>query len=275
MVKSPYLKWILLLLLILAFVFQSLQIIFRPSHDRVWELGHEALPSITTSGDDVTIDNYRNFKWSGPLTATPNYETRSFKLSDIEGVDVVISHLSDFEGLAHIFLSFRLSNSDPVSVSLETRREVGEEFSPLLGILRQFEIIYVVGDERDLIGVRTKHRDERVYLYPTVASKEQAISLFTLLADDINEVYKEPRIYNTLLRNCTNEITKRVEEMSELDFPLTYKTILPGYFDEVLYDMDIIDSSLSFSETKSWHQIKNELSDPSEENYSENIRENL
>lgn len=272
MVKSPYLKWTLLLLLVLAFVFLSLQIIFRPSHDRVWELGHEALPSITISGDNVTIDNYRNFKWSGPLTATPNYETRSFKLSDIEGVDVIISHFSDFEGLAHIFLSFRLTNGDPISVSLETRREVGEEFSPLLGILRQFEIIYVVGSERDLIGVRTEYRDERVYLYKTKATAEQAKSLFTLLAQDINDVYKNPRMYNTFLRNCTNEITRRVEEMSELNFPLTWKSILPGHFDEVLYDMNIIDTSLPFSETKAWHQIKNELTDPKSKDYSQSLR---
>ncbi len=272
MLKSLYVKWLLVILLVLFFGFLVLQIIFRPSHDRVWELGHESLPSIAIRGDGVTIDNYRNFVWTGPLTAVSNYETRSFKLNEIEGVDVVISHFSGFEGLAHIFLSFRLTDEDPISISLETRRETGEEFSPLLGILRQFEVIYVVGDERDLIGVRTEHRDERVYLYPTTASKEQAISLFILLAEDINEVLRKPRIYNTLLKNCTNEITRRVEEMSSLDFPLTYKTILPGYFDEVLYDLNIIDSSLSFDETKARHRVENELSDPRSQSYSMDIR---
>jgi hypothetical protein len=275
MTKKPFIKWLLLISLILATSFILLQIIFRPSHERNWELGHENLPSITINNDEVTINNYRNFSWSGALTATPDYETRTFKLSDINGVDVVISHFSDFEGLAHIFLSFRLDNNKPVSISLETRREEGEDFSPILGILRQFEIIYVVGDERDLVGVRTKYRDERVYLYPTKANSEQAISLFTLLAKDVNAVYKEPRMYNTLTRNCTNEITRRVEEMTSLKFPTTYKTILPGYFDEVLYDMHLIDTSLPFSEVKTWHRIKNELSDPSAEDYSKNIRSNI
>ncbi len=258
-------------MLIVAFVL--LQVIFQPSHDRTWELGHEALPQILIENDSVQIDNYRNFAWTGALTASTSYETRHFALDDIEGVDVVISHFSDFEGLAHIFLSFRIKDSDPVSVSLETRREVGEEFSPLLGILRQFEIIYVVGSERDLIGVRTEYRDERVYLYKTKATALQAQSLFTLLAEDINGVYEKPRMYNTLLRNCTNEITRRVEEMSELDFPLTWKSILPGHFDEVLYDMNIIDTSLPFRETKAWHQIKNELTDPASDDYSESLRQ--
>lgn len=272
MLKINY-KWPLLIGLILLILFISLQLLFRPAHDRTWELGHEALPQIIIEGDNVQINNYRNFSWTGAITASPSYETRSFSLDDIEGVDVVISHFSDFEGLAHIFLSFRLKDSDPVSISLETRREVGEEFSPLLGILRQFEIIYVVGSERDLIGVRTEYRDERVYLYKTKATAEQAKSLFTLLAQDINDVYKNPRMYNTLLRNCTNEITRRVEEMSELDFPLTWKSILPGHFDEVLYDMNIIDTSLPFPETKAWHQIKNELTNPESEDYSESLRQ--
>jgi hypothetical protein len=275
MTKNPLIKWSLLTSLILVVTFILLQVIFRPSHERTWELGHENLPSITINNDEVTINNYRNFFWTGALTATPNYETRTFKLSDITGVDVVISHFSDFEGLAHIFLSFRLDNDEPVSISLETRREDGEDFSPILGILRQFEIIYVVGDERDLIGVRTKYRDERVYLYPTKANKKQASSLFTLLAKDVNAVYEEPRMYNTLTRNCTNEITRRVEEMTSLKFPTTYKTILPGYFDEVLYDMHLIDTSLPFSEVKAWHQVKNTLGDPSNENYSKNIRSNI
>lgn len=271
MFKINY-RWPLLIGLVLLIIFISLQLFFRPSHDRTWELGHESLPHIAIVDEYVKIDNYRNFTWTGPLTASSTYETRSFALNDIEGMDVVISHFSDFEGLAHIFLSFRLKDQDPISISLETRREVGEEFSPLLGILRQFEIIYVVGSERDLIGVRTEYRDERVYLYKTKATAEQARVLFTLLAEDINDVYKKPRMYNTLLRNCTNEITRRVEEMSELDFPLTWKSILPGHFDEVLYDMNIIDNSLPFSETKAWHLIKNELSDPSSSTYSADIR---
>lgn len=266
-------KWLWFVpLVFLIGLFTLLQITLKPSHDRTWELGHEALPQILIDDNEVMIENYRNFTWTGPLTANPTYETRSFVLDDIEGVDVVISHFSDFEGLAHIFLSFRIKDREPVSISLETRREVGEEFSPLLGILRQFEIIYVVGSENDLIGVRTEYRDERVYLYKTKATAEQAKSLFTLLAEDINSVYEKPRMYNTLLRNCTNEITRRVEDMSELDFPLTWKSILPGHFDEVLYDMNIIDTSLPFSETKSWHQIKNELTDPKSKDYSQSLR---
>jgi hypothetical protein len=253
----------------------ALTLLFTPSHDRTWEAGHEALPHITFNDSEITIDNYRNFTWTGALEATPSYEKRKISLNDISGVDVLISHFSDFEGMAHIFLSFTVASSTPVVVSLETRREVGENFSPFLGILRQFEIIYVVGDERDLVGVRTEYRDERVYLYPTKATPLQAQRLFTLLSTEINKVYESPQMYNTLTRNCTNEITRQVEKMSETDFPLTWKTILPGYFDEVLYEMEIINSTLSFEETKAAHLIDNTAAKPDSSTYSIDIRNTL
>jgi hypothetical protein len=196
--------------------------VFRPSHDRAWELGQEALPQITIDENDViTITNFRNFDWQKDGGATPRYETRTYALDTLKSVDVLISHFADFEGLAHIFLSFGFTNGEHIVISFETRRENGEEFSPMLGMLRQFEIIYVVGSEEDIIGVRTDVREnERVYLYPTRATPESAQRLFLKLTDDINALYKNPRIYNTLLHNCTNEITRRVEDISDVKFPL-------------------------------------------------------
>ena len=162
-----------------------------------------------------------------------------------------------FHTLAHIFLSFRFSDGRHVVVSLETRREVGEKFSPFLGVLRQFEIIFVVGSEQDIVGLRTDIRDERVYLYQTVASPEQARALFYQIAEDVNGIFRQPRMYNTLTYNCTNALTRRVEDISEVRFPLTWKTVLPGYFDEVLYQMGLIVPAGNFAETKNQRLIDN------------------
>lgn len=248
--------------------------VFRPSHDRDWELGHEALPQIVYSAEssEITIENYRNFAWTEVNAADIQYETRSFNLNELSGVDVIISHFDDFEGLAHIFLSFGFTDGKQVVVSLETRRESDESFSPLLGILRQYEIIYVVGSEEDVVGVRTGHRDERVYLYPTKASPEQARLLFDLLAVKINDVYDAPTMYNTLTNNCTNELTRSVEEMSDINFPLTWKTILPGYFDEVLYDLELIDGEGAFIDVKERHLIDNTSVDVDSETYRADLR---
>lgn len=275
--RFKILRWLLLLTLVTGVTYLILVFTFPPSHNRNWELGHEALPYFVydTDSSQITIENYRNFNWTSAKSADINYETRTFNLDEILGVDVFISHFDDFEGLAHIFLSFGFVDGEHLVVSLETRREEGETFSPVLGLLRQFEIIYVVGSEEDIVGARTGYRNERVYLYPTKASPEQARKLFDLLAADINVVYQEPRMYNTLTNNCTNSLTRPVEVMSDVRFPLTWKTILPGYFDEVLYEIGLIESDQNFDQVKISHLIDNNKVDSSTKNYSFNLRQSI
>lgn len=267
-------KWLLWLLLAWLVFYVILWLLFRPSHDRDWELGHEQLPHIIYAATSslVTIEQFRNFVWTDVKAAEVQYETRTFDLDALEGVDVFISHFDDFEGLAHIFLSFRFSDGEHIVVSLETRRENDETFSPLLGLLRQFEIIYVVGSEADIVGVRTGHRKERVYLYPTIATPLQARQLFDQLATSINAVYEQPRMYNTLTNNCTNELTRPVERISTVNFPITWKTILPGYFDEILYELELIDTSADFATIKQRHYLDNAVLDERGVTYSADMR---
>ncbi|MCA9359161.1 DUF4105 domain-containing protein [Candidatus Kaiserbacteria bacterium] len=273
--QRPLLKWPAIILLVWLSIYLILVIAFRPSHDRDWELGHESLPQITYSAtsSNFSIKNFRNFDWTGAKEAEIVYQDRSFDMADMTGIDVFISHFDDFEGLAHIFLSFNFAESDNVVVSLETRREVGESFSPLLGILRQYEIIYVIGSERDIVGLRTGFRNERVYLYPTKATPEQAQELFRRIFVEVNDVYDKPRMYNTLTHNCTNELTRPVEAMSSVNFPLTWKSVLPGYFDEILYDLELISTDGSFIDVKNRHFIDNESVDVKSATYEQDLRQ--
>jgi hypothetical protein len=272
-----FLKKILWAIFFLCIGYTILVLLFRPSHDRNWELGHEQLPRLTQVADStlVTIENYRNFTWTTATTAEPVYETLEVDLEKITGVDVFVSHFDDFEGLAHIFLSFGFATGEQVVISVETRREADETFSPLLGLLRQFEIVYVVGSEADLVGVRTEHRGERVYLYPTTATAEQARELFEEFMIAINGVYETPRMYNTLTHNCTNELTRPVRRMSEVDFPLTWKGIFPGYFVEVLYELELIDTSQSFASVKYAHRLDAASLDPQSPSFSTDLRRSI
>lgn len=249
-------------------------VLFHPSHYRDWELGQERLPRIVFGEEGrVTIEQFRNFDWITATSADVRYETLEVDIDELQTVDVFISHFDEFEGLAHIFLSFGFGGGQQVVVSFETRREKGKNFSPVLGILRQFEIIYVVGSEEDIVGVRTNVRKgERVYMYPTRATPAQAQELFRRIAADINDIYTAPRMYNTLTRNCTNQLTRRVEEISSVRFPLTWKTVMPGYFDEVLYDLGIIATEGTFEEVKKAHLIDNATVDRHSATFSADLR---
>ena len=255
-----------------AVVLLGFFLIFQPSHDREWELGQEKLPHFLLEGTTLHVENFRNFPWTGEMESIVRYETREFDLATLERLDVFISHFDDFEGLTHIFLSFGFADDKQLVISLESRREVGEEFSPLLGLFRQYEIIYVVGSEEDIVGARVGVRNERVYRYPTVATPDQIRTLLLKFSEDINSVYDEPRFYNTLLHNCTNELTRRVEEMSSIDFPLTWKTLFPGYFDEVLYEMNLIQKVGSFADTKVTRFINSATINPRSAHFSRDLR---
>jgi len=265
-------KIIKIIIISVLFVWLTLIFVFSPSNDRDWEVGQEALPNITIEDKKIVIENFRNFDWKDDENVDKNYETREFNLDQLESLDVFISHFDDFEGLAHIFLSFGFSDGEQIVISVETRREKDEEFSPILGLARQFELLYVVSSEEDIVGLRTDLRSERVYLYPTVASPEMTKKIFLEVTEGVNSIYEKPQIYNTLTRNCTNELTREVEEATHINFPLTWKTVLPGYFDEVLFKMDLIKTDKKFNETKEDALIDNQAVDRHNGSYSLDLR---
>ncbi|OGD67050.1 hypothetical protein A2442_00285 [Candidatus Campbellbacteria bacterium RIFOXYC2_FULL_35_25] len=272
--KKINIKKIIIVCLVFALlVFMTIILLRKPSHDRSWEEGQEQLPKIDVVDNTISITNFRDFIWKEDGSVDKNYITQEYKLSDIQNVDVVISHFSDFEGLAHIFLSFGFLDGRHIVISMETRRELGEEFSPFWGLFRTFEIIYVVGSERDIVGLRTNVRGERVYIYPTIADDEKAKELFLKIAEDINGIYAQPKFYNTLFSNCTNVLTRRVEDISDLDFPLTYKSLLPGYFDDVLYEMKLISTDMEFKEVKECHHVNNQDVDYEDVDFEKQVRQ--
>jgi len=264
----------LIVVLLFLVVFLLWLLSQKPKKDRPWEKGQERLAKIRIKGAEITVENFRDFNWQVDGTVVGGYKKEVFNLAKLQGVDVVISHFSGFEGLAHLLLSFRFSDKKNLVVSVETRKETGENPFSISGWLfsRRFEIIYVVGSEKDLIGVRTDVRKEHIYLYPTVATPKKAKDLFRLIAADVNAIRTRPTFYNTFLNNCTNALTRRVEDISEIKFPLTYKTILPGYIDEVLYKIKVIPHDKPFGEIKKEHFVNNGKVNRQDVDYSEQLR---
>src|ERR1700741_3625580 len=146
-------------------------------HDRNWRPEVPVMPRAFIDGERVRIMGVRNFDYRSRTDFTTHYEEREIDLSHLTGLDFYVSYWS--EGLvAHTFLSFIFDNTSPLSISIETRPEVGRGFEPIASMFKQFELIYVVGEERDLVRVRTNYRKENVYLYRTIVEPGRARAIF-------------------------------------------------------------------------------------------------
>ena len=243
-----------------------------PSHDRTWIDDHLRLPSASITGNTATITNIRDFSYAADGTPTIRYADRTIDLSAVEGVDFIVSHFSDTWGVAHAFLSFRIAGGEPLAISIEARRERGEEYSPFLGLFRKFEEIYVVGTERDLLALRTHVRDEDVYLYPGVTTPDRARALLVHMLDRANAIAAEPQFYNTLTSQCTNELARHVDAVSAKRIPFSWKLLFPGYADELAYDLGFLDTSRPFADVRAGALLDPSRTSIDDPNYSRAIR---
>ncbi len=228
-----------------------------PSNERDWEADQARMPSAIFSGDTVTVTNIRDFEHcpkSGP--AVERWETRSFDLSGIESVWLVLSVFKkNWRGPAHPFISFGFSDSTFLAVSVEARKEKGETFSAVKGMLKKYELIYVVALERDVLTLRAVCRTDRVYLYPLDVSPGKARLLLEGMLRRANELEAKPSFYNTLWNNCTTNIIARANEVAEEPIPGGYYSFLPGYADRVAMALGLIEEKGSLDETRRNHMV--------------------
>jgi hypothetical protein len=148
-------------------------------------------------------------------------------------------------------LSFGLANGEHVAISVEIRKEQGETFSAVKGLLNQYEIMYVVADERDVIDLRAVHRGDDVYVYPLRATPEQSQALFVDMLRRANQLAEQPEFYNTITNNCTTAIVRHFNQLAKTPLAVSDPRIfLPGYSDELVYELGLIDTTASFAETK-------------------------
>ena len=210
------------------------------------------MPRAYIDGDRVRITGYRNFDYRTWDDFTVRYEEREVQLSHLTGVDFFVAYWV-LGPVSHTFVSFTFDNGPPVSISIETRPEVGEGFDPVASLFKQFELIYVVGDERDIVRLRTNYRDEEVLLYHINTPRESARALFLVYLQRINELALHPEFYHLLTNSCTINIVRYANAAGRTG-PLDFRHVLNGLIDGYLYASGRLDSSLPFEELRqrSW-----------------------
>jgi Domain of unknown function (DUF4105) len=242
-----------------------------PSHDREWRPEVAVMPRAFIDGDRVRITGVRNFNYRGRNDFTVRYEEREVSFSHLTGLDFYVSYWS--EGLVgHTFLSFTFDNAPPLSISIETRPEVGEGFAPVASLFKQFELIYVVGDERDLVGVRANHRRETVYLYRLNTSAENARRLLSIYLERINELADRPEFYHLLSNSCTINIVRYANAAGRTG-RFDIRHLFNGLADSYLYHSGRVDTTLPFDELRR-RSLINEVAQAAEgaPDFSQRIR---
>jgi len=219
-----------------------------PSHDRNWRPEVAVMPRAVIDDDRVRLTGVRNFDYRTRNDFTVRYEEREIQLSHLTGLDFYVSYFAEGP-IGHTFLSFIFDNAPPLSISIETRPEVGEGFAPVASLFKQFELIYVVGDERDIVGVRTNHRRERVFLYRLNTSADDARRLLMIYLQRINELAERPEFYHLLSNSCTINIVRYANAAGRVG-RLDIRHILNGLIDSYLYRSGRVDTTLPFDELR-------------------------
>ena len=225
---------------------QELQKVTVPSNARNWSPDQALLPHAVFHGNQAELKNIRNCTYLSADTYVLKYYDRTIDLDDLQSVDFLVMPFQNNPLIAHTMLSFGLADGSYLGVSVEIRKEDQESYDSLAGFFNQYEIMYVIGDERDLIQLCTNHLASDVYLHRTRATPEQARAMFVDVLQRANKLRAQPEFYHTISNNCTTNIARHVNSLAPGKVPYGWGVILPGLADRTAYDLGLLDTELPF-----------------------------
>jgi len=246
----------------------------RPSNSRDWQPDVARAATAEIRGDHVTVGNVRNFRYRSAADFDERWEERRLDLAKLNGLDIFVSYWGA-PLIAHTIMSWSFADGQHLAISVETRKTKDQEYSTLAGFFRQYELIYIAADERDVVKLRTNIRGEDVYLYRLRTTRHAAKVLLLDYLDAMNALARKPRWYNALLTNCTTAIRQRVIHAGGR-MPLSWKLLANGHLPGLLYERGSFDSARPFADLKALSRINDRaLAAGEAEDFSERIRAEL
>ena len=230
----------------------------QPSNDLDWADDVARTASGTVEGDRLTVHNVRNFLWRSDTDFDPQWETRSYDLNELTGLDLIMSYWSG-EPIAHTILSFGFSDGQHLAFSIEIRKDKTESYSALAGFFRAYELSFVAADERDVVGVRTNVRGEDVRIYRLRVTPDEARALLLEYVAEANALARTPRFYNSLTTNCTTQIFRMISVLQP-GLALDYRMLLSGLVPDYIYERGRLDTSLPFAALRDRSHIRGKAS---------------
>ncbi len=246
----------------------------KPSPTRDWAPDQTRAARAEVEGSRVTIRDVRDFRYRSTTDWDAAWYDATYDTQQLSRAWFIVEPFSGFEGAAHTMVSFGFDDGRFVTFSVEIRREKGETFSVVGGLFRQFEIVYVVADERDLVQLRSNHRKDTVYLYPVRASKERIVAFFQDMVARMNALHERPEFYDSFTNNCTTNLVRHFEKVAGVDVPYDRRTLLPAYSDELAYALGLIDTDVPLAQVRERYRINERaLAAQGQNDFSQRIRE--
>lgn len=221
----------------------------KPVKSRDWQPNVAETAWTERDGDKISIHNLRNFDYQPGQPPKPQWETKVVDLSQLQAVDLFINFWGSTL-ICHPIVSFQFGADDHVAISVETRMAQGQSYSTIRGFFKQFALIYIVADERDVVRVRTNYRHEQLYLYRTSIKPERARALFLDYLKTVNALHEQPRFYNAITSNCTTNVTTHTAATTTKPAPWDWRMLVNGTVDELVYERGGFASRLPFADLK-------------------------
>lgn len=213
------------------------------------------MPFVDMEDDRITIRYVRDCRYRSEDDYDVRYYDLSFRREDVKSVDFIIVPFKETELLAHTMFSFGLSDGRHFVISVEARLGADETYTAVAGAGRRYPLMYVIGDERDMILLRTAIRDVEVFLYKGRATPEQAQKLLVSMLNRTNKLHREPEYYDTLTNNCTTNLVKHINEIRPGRIPYQLRVLFPGHSDRMAYDLGLLEIEGPFEYARAYAKI--------------------
>ncbi len=247
----------------------------EPTNNKVWAPDVAQISHGEITGNNLVMHNVRNFQYSAEDVFEERWETREYNLDAIQGLDLFLSYWAS-DHIAHAIMSWDFGQDKHLAISIETRKDIHQEYSAIKGFFKQFALSYVAADEKDLIGLRTNHRKERVYAYRLNVSNERSRALLESYLATMNGLWKTPEFYDALRQNCTTAIFLHTKAINpDNPPPLDWRIIASGHLDELLYERNIVGQSLPFATLRKQSRVDEWMQASGEDYYSKTLRKHL
>jgi hypothetical protein len=269
----PLVPWALAVWLGLLAITVAWWYSLRPKSDGDWEVGTEVLPRAEIVGDTLCVRNFRNFTYETENTPIPRYEERTYDLAKISSLDFFLSHWSG-PVMAHTLVSFGFDDGQFLCVSVEARRERWQSYSPIGGMFRSYPLIFVLGDERDIIRLRTNIRRDRVYMYRLRLPPQQLRRLLLDYVSRLERLAEQPAWYNSVTSNCTTNLF--YQGHARAPWWMKAGIFLNGFAARTMYRLGYLSSALPFQELQARSDIRERaLAAGDAADFSQQIRSQL